>query len=186
MSTNNIEKMSTSTIGHGIKHRAVGNDIFITPRALALKQINTINYTKEDVWCDPCRNNENGSYYSQFPTECEKEWYEILEGIDFFDRKYDDKDGLLNPDIICMNPPYSILDSFMKRCLELKPKVISMLIGVSNLTAKRIEYFEKAGYGIVHLTMLKVYKWYGMTYIVNFERNKASIMSIDRTVWREG
>ena len=33
--------------------------------------------------------------------------------------------------------------------------------------------------------MLKVWKWFGMSYIVVFEKNKESIMSYNRKVWRE-
>ena len=60
-----------------------------------------------------------------------------------------------------------------------------MLIGVGNLTARRIEWFEKKGYSLNKLRMLKVQKWYGMSYLVHFEKNSDSIMEIDRKVWYE-
>lgn len=171
---------TTSSISHKIKNRDVAKDVFITPRALAKKHIETINANENDKWLDPCRYNVNGSYYSQFPCEdSKKTWCEITEGTDFFKSLCQPR-----PTIICCNPPYSILDKWFKRCIELNPRVISVLIGVGNLTARRIEMFETAGYGLTHLTMLKVYQWYGMSYIVNFEKDKPSIMSIDRTVWK--
>ena len=37
----------------------------------------------------------------------------------------------------------------------------------------------------IYIEKMKVYKWYGMSYIVVFEKNKQSIMEIDRTVWKE-
>jgi hypothetical protein len=100
-----------------------------------------------------------------------------LENKDFL--KYDK-----NVDVIIQNPPYSLLDIWFKKNIELNPRSFSMLIGVGNLTARRIEWCENAGYGITKLKMLKVWKWYGMSFIVVFEKGKKSIMSIDRTVWK--
>ena len=60
--------MSSST-GHKIKARDNPRDVFITPRELAKVHIDYIDAKEDDVWFDPCRFNENGSYYSQFPTE---------------------------------------------------------------------------------------------------------------------
>jgi len=171
----------SSTVSHTIKQRQKPNDVFITPRALAKLQIDmTAAATAgrgEGLWLDPCRNNAEGSYYSQFPENCSKDWCEILEGKSFFDYE-----GA--PNVICANCPYSLIDDWFKKTIELNPVVCSFLIGVSNLTARRIEWFQKAGYGITKLKMLKVYKWYGMSYIVVFEKDRPSIMSIDRTVWR--
>ena len=59
-----------------------------------------------------------------------------------------------------------------------------MLIGINNLTTRRIEWCENAGYGLTKMKMMKVYKWYGMSVIVVFEKNKQSIISFDRIVWK--
>lgn len=181
--------MSSST-GHKIKARDNPRDVFITPRELAKVHIDYIDAKEDDVWFDPCRFNENGSYYSQFPTE-KKIWCEILEGEDFFTECEHNWKKLFPPNktgdpsiIICCNPPYSILDDWFKECILWNPRVCSFLIGVNNLTAKRIEMFEKAGYGLTKLKMLKVWEWYGMSYIVVFEKGGKSIMDIDRKVYR--
>lgn len=163
----------SSTVSHSIKHRKKANDVFITPLALAKSHIDMIDAREGDLWLDDAAN--NGSYYTQFPTD-NKDFCEILEGKDFLE--YDGK-----PDIICGNPPYSILDKWFKKVIELNPRVYSCLIGVGNLTARRIEWFQQAGYGIKKLRMLKVYSWYGMSYIVVFEKGCDSIMEIDRKVW---
>ena len=167
--------MSSST-GHAIRGRATANDVFITPRALAKQQIDMIETKDGDKWLDPCRNSEDGSYYSQLPTE-KKDWCELIEGKSFFDYKE-------TVDIIVQNPPYSILNDWIKKNIELNPRVISMLIGVGNLTARRVEMLEKAGYGLSKMKIMKVYSWYGMSCIVQFEKGKESIIEIDRTVWR--
>ncbi len=166
-----------SEVGHTIKKRGKANDVFITPRTLAKSHIAFIDSLETDVWLDPCRFNAKGSYYSQFPGS-ESQWCEILEGRDFFTAP-------LKPvDVICCNPPYSILDRFFARCIELSPRVCSFLLGVQNLTARRIEMFEKAGYGLTKLKMLKVYQWYGMSIIAVFEKGGRSIIHIDRKVYR--
>jgi len=164
-------KPETSTI---IKKRTSPNDVFITPKELAQKHIDLIPYNENDLWLDPCKN--DGSYFNQFPTE-NKEYCEILENKDFFEYQG-------NPDIIIQNPPYSILDIWIKKNIDLNPRVISFLIGIGNLTTRRIEWLEKAGYGITKMKMLKVWKWYGMSVIVVFEKGKKSIIEFDRKVYR--
>jgi hypothetical protein len=164
----------SSSISHKIKSRETCNDVFITPVALAKTHIDMIKSIPTDVWLDPFKN--SGNYYNQFPTE-NKEYTELLEGKDFFD--YTTK-----VDVICSNPPYSMIDNVLEHSVKLEPRVISYLIGVNNLTSKRIEYLEKNGYNITKLHMCKVYKWYGMTLIVVFEKNKPSIITYDRVVWK--
>jgi len=164
----------SSTVSHKIKKRNTANDIFITPLDLAKKAISMIDYENTDIWYDPFKN--TGNYYNQYPND-NKLYSEILEDKDFFDFEE-------NIDIICSNPPYSIMDNVIKKSIDLKPRVINYLIGVGNLTARRLEMFENAGYGLTKIHMCKVYKWYGMSFIVQFEKNKESIMSFDRIVWK--
>jgi hypothetical protein len=164
----------SSNNNHKIKQRTIPNDVFITPLPLAKQQIDFIETSDSDIWFDPFKN--NGSYYNQFPTE-NKVWTEILEGKDFFE--FNDK-----VDIICSNPPYSIIDNVLQKCRELKPRVISLLIGFNNLTCKRIEEMNKSNYGLTRLHFCKVWKWFGMSVIVEFELDKPNIISFDRIVWR--
>ena len=44
------------------------------------------------------------------------------------------------------------------KSVELKPRVISYLIGVNNLTARRIEFMNNNGYYLAKIKMLKVYQ----------------------------
>ena len=168
-----------SSISHKIKHRAKSNDIFITPLELSKKQIDFIEYKITDIWFDPFKN--SGSYYNQFPKECKKEWCEILYKRDFFN-------FYKKIDIISSNPPWSILDKVIKKSIELKPRVISYLIGVGNLTTRRIEMFNKGGYSLTKIHLCKIFRWYGMSCIVQFELLKNNeinnLISFDRKVWR--
>ena len=165
----------SSKISHNIKKRTTPKDVFITPLILAKRHIDMIDYMDTDIWFDPFKN--SGNYFNQFPND-NKEWTEILEGRDFLEFN--------KPvDIICSNPPYSIIDIVFKKCRELKPRVISMLIGQGNLTTRRIEMMNDEGYGLYKLRMLKVQKWYGMSYIVHFEKDKPNCIEIDRQVYYE-
>lgn len=165
----------TSIISHNIKGRKNSNDVFITPPQLAKNHIDMIEYKTDDIWYDPFKN--NGSYYNQFPNE-NKKWCEILENKDFFE--FNEK-----VDIICSNPPYSMIDKVLEKSVELKPHTISYLIGVNNLTAKRIEYMENNGYYITQIHMCKVFKWYGMSFIVVWNNNSDKpLISYDRKVWK--
>jgi len=165
--------MSSKT-SHTIKQRKISNDIFITPLALAKSHIDMITPIDGETWLDPCKN--DGSYFNQFPSNINKDYCEILEDKDFF--KYEQP-----VDVIIQNPPYSLLDLWFKKNIELNPRCFSMLIGINNLTTRRIEWCEKSGYGLTKMKMMKVYKWYGMSVIVVFEKNKQSIISFDRNVW---
>ena len=166
-----------SNISHNIKKRTKANDVFITPLEVAKQQIQLHNINDNDLWLDPCRNNKEGSYFNNFPQNVRKDWCEILEGKDFFE--YDE-----NIDIICGNPPYSVIDKWIKKTLQLNPKEFSLLIGIGNLTTRRIEIIENAGYGLSKMKMLKIYDWYGMSCIVVFEKNKKSIIEYDRKVYK--
>jgi hypothetical protein len=162
-----------------IKQKKVPNDVFITPLPLAKKAIDMIDVIQGEIWYDPFKN--SGSYYNQFPDGNEKKYTEILENKDFFD--FDEK-----VDVICSNPPYSMLDKVIEKSIALKPRVISYLIGVNNLTCRRIEMLEKAGYVMTQMHMCKVFKWFGMSFIVQFEKKKSAdekgVVGYDRIVWK--
>ena len=163
----------SSNISHKIKNRETVNDVFITPLTLAKCAIDMVG-TVEGKWFDPFK--ATGNYYNQFPTE-NKEWCEITEDLDFFD--YNE-----SVDVICSNPPSSILDKVFKHSVSLNPKIINYLIGRNNLTPKRIEFFNDNGYYLTKMEIFKVYKWYGMSIIVQFEKGAENIISFNRTIWK--
>jgi hypothetical protein len=123
----------SSSISRNIKHRETPNDVFITPIELAKQHINMINYKENEIWLDPFKN--SGVYFNNFPSS-NNLWCEILEQKDFFE--FDKQ-----VDIICSNPPYSLMDKVLEKSISLKPRIISYLIGIGNLTSRRIEMMEK-------------------------------------------
>lgn len=167
--------MEFTKISHNIKKREIPNDVFITPIELAKNHINYIENKNDYIWYDPFKN--DGSYFNNFPENNTKKWSEILYNKDFFEFNE-------NIDVICSNPPYSIIDKVLEHSVKLNPKIISYLIGVNNLTARRVEFMEKNNYFITKLVMLKVYKFFGMSYIVIWEKNKKPILDYDRVVYK--
>lgn len=164
----------TSTISHSIKHRSVAKDVFYTPEAVVHKHLSLISVEPNDTWLDPFRG--KGVYCDNFPTES-KDWCEIEDGKDFF--SYEGK-----VDIICSNPPYSLLDKVFHKSIDLQPRVISYLLLHGAMTPRRMEMFNEAGYGLTSIYMTKVYKWYGMAEAYTFEIGKPNmaLITYDRIV----
>jgi hypothetical protein len=169
--------MNTS-ISHSIKHRDVAKDVFYTPLAVATTHINSIATLPTDRWLDPFYG--EGIYYDNFPVPKEqRDFTEISKGLDFF--VYDKP-----VDVICSNPPYSIMDAVIKKSIELKPRVISYLLLEGKLTPKRLEVLNQAGYGLTGMYMCKVYKWYGMAVAYTFTQGSENNIKMiyDRIVHR--
>ena len=164
----------TSKTSHAIKNRSVAKDVFYTPVDVAKKHISLIPREDDDVWLDPFRG--KGVYYDNFRAYFE-EWCEITEGVDFFEYK-----GKV--DVICSNPPYSLLDKVFEKSIELKPRIISYLLLHGAMTPRRMQMFNEAGYGLTSIYITKVYKWYGMAEAYTFEYGKQNVATItyDRVV----
>jgi|TARA_R110000822_G_scaffold87564_1_gene203701 hypothetical protein len=163
---------------HDIKRRATSNDIFITPPEVAKIQIglhSDVFFNDASLWLDPCCHTLAGSYYSNFIGK--KEWCEITMGKCFFD--YSGK-----PDVICGNPPYSLLDQFIEKILVIQPQEFSLLLALHGLTTRRLEIIEKAGFCLVRMKMLKIYKWFGMSAICVFTKGEKPCITYDRKVYR--
>lgn len=166
-----------SSISRSIKQRTSPKDVFYTPTAVAVAHIAQIPSKEGDLWLDPFRG--RGVYYDHFTTD-HKEWCEITDGRDFFEYEG-------TPDVICSNPPYSLLDRVLQKTIELKPRVISYLLLHGAISTCRLEMLNKAGYGLTRIHMTKVYHWYGIAEIYTFEKDAPNIAQItyDRIVHRE-
>ena len=115
----NINIIMSSSISHKIKNRKKSNDVFITPLKLAKMCIDRHSNNDDDLWLDSCKN--SGSFYNQFPTN-NKDYCEILEGIDFLDYNKG------QVDIIAQNPPYSILNIWIDKCINITRKEVGLLV----------------------------------------------------------
>jgi hypothetical protein len=164
------------TTSHNIKHRKTAKDVFYTPLLVAQTHIASISGGPDDLWYDPFAG--KGIYYDNFPT-ANKMRTEITDGTDFFQ-------VVSAPDIICSNPPYSILDDVITKTLELGPRIFSYLLLEGKMTPKRLEQINAAGYGLTGIYTCKVFSWYGMAVAYTFTigaENTASV-TYDRIVHR--
>ena len=159
-----------SKINHGIKHRKEPNNEFYTPKELAKKLFNIVPIEKKDIVMDNAYG--TGNFHIR-----EKDLY----SKDFLndDRKVD---------WYITNPPYSFLDKWLEKSCNAR-KGFAYLLGINNLTAKRIEDCEKRGFYITHIYLCKVFKWFGMSAFIVWEKDrennhKVSILDYDRIVWR--
>jgi len=159
---------------HNIKHRVIPKDVFYTPLSVVKIHLDLLadKVYPNDKWYDPFLG--KGIYYDNFPTE-NKVWTEISKDRDFFEFNE-------SVDIICSNPPYSILDKVFQKSIDLNPRIISFIIGINNLTPRRIEMMNQSGYKLSKIHITKVYQWFGMSVIVVFDKQNDSCISFDREV----
>lgn len=158
-------------VSHSIKHRKEANDEFYTPKELCRFLIDMVDLKVDDVVLDSAYG--TGNFYNQYPG------YTINKHtMDFFN--FNEK-----IDWIITNPPYSKIDDYLKQSAKICRKGFAYLLGINNLTAKRIKEMEDNGFYITKVHICKVFKWFGMSMFVVFEKDKQKgIISFDRRVWK--
>lgn len=166
--------MTTSAVGHSIKHRENPNDVIYTPRELAAELVREVPFGPGETLLDPFRG--GGAFFDHMPGA---EWCEIAEGRDFFEWA-DPVDWCIS------NPPWSMVDRVLEHTCEISRKGFAYLLANHGLTPRRLEIVEAAGFGLTKMRLSKVFKWYGIAAFCVFQRDAKSIVGYDRTVWREG
>jgi len=151
-----------SNISHKIKHREKPNDEFYTPPELAKKLFDIVPVKKTDIIMDNAFG--TGNFY-----------FKGLKSDDFLN------DNRI-VDWYITNPPYSFLDKWLEKSCNAK-KGFAYLLTIHNLTPRRIEMCEKKGFYITKIFMCKVFKWYGISAFIIWEKNKNGIIDYDRKVW---
>lgn len=151
-----------SKIAHFIKHRNKPNDEFMTPRELAQKLFKWVNPTGTIL------DNAYGTGNFYFRGDYTKDFYSITKKYDW----------------LITNPPYSHLDTWLEHSCKIANKGFAYLFGLHNLTPKRIELCERQGFFITRIFLCKVFKWFGISAMIVWEKNKKSVINYDRIVWR--
>ena len=158
---------SLQKVVNKIQKRLKPSDRFYTPecvvdRAIEIVELCTNTDAKDDdIWYEPFKG--LGAYYDKFPVDEQfRRWTEIDFGLDFF--KFNEK-----VDVICTNPPYSLLTPVFKHCAKLRPRVINLLIGTLNLTRTRMNIMADAGYIMTYMHLLEVKGWFGCSIIIQYE-----------------
>jgi hypothetical protein len=151
-----------------ISARSTANDAIYTPLYIARLMIDMCDIKTEMNVLDPSRG--EGVFYNNLP-DCNKEYCEITEGLDFFNYTK-------RVDLIIGNPPYSLWDKWLAHTMTLTDK-FCYIFGVYNFTDKRINEIIEKGYGITKFHLLKVDWWFSPSFIVVFEKNKPSIITVE-------
>ena len=129
------------------------NDDIYTPEPVAKMLISKIKpyILPCETLYDPFRG--GGVFYNNFPKSNVKEWSEIKEGKDFFERPTYNKVGW-----IISNPPYSKFTEVMKHSYELADN-ICYLIPLNKIVSSwgRVLEMEKYG-GVVKIWILQASK----------------------------
>lgn len=172
--------MSKQSISHKIKHRDKPNDVFYTPGPLVDTHIQFVRDLIHDgIIYEPFLG--GGAYTDGFSRNGLSNpvvWSEIEKGADFFEHNE-------CVDYIISNPPYSIIDIVLEKSVSLNPAFISYLIGVNNLTARRLETMRGYGYYLARVKLLKVFAWYGMSYICVWVKGDGmDCIQFDRVVYK--
>jgi hypothetical protein len=141
------------------------NDYF-TPKTLVKIHLGLIApYVRpSDIILEP--SSGKNAYLDEIPREfpeCRVQWCEIALGRDFF--LYEGQ-----PDIVIGNPPFSLLNKFFERTIELRPRIISFLLNAYAVTPCRIREFNDKGYFVVGFHLTRVNRWFGVSVIVVLSR----------------
>jgi len=154
-----------SSIAHSIKHRDKPNDEFMTPMLLAEKLFNTVPFLENDTILDNAYGTGNFYFLGDYTTD----FYNIEKEYDW----------------LITNPPYSHLEKWLEHSCKIANKGFAYLLGLHNLTPRRIELCEEQGFYITSIYLCKVFKWYGISAFIVWEKHKKGILSYDRVVWKE-
>ena len=161
---------------NAVRKREVASDRFYTPDTLVRIHLSTLQTNDRILVYEPFAG--SGNYYNMFPEyfpNAMYDWSEIDNGRDFF--TYDV--GTI-PDIIVSNPPFSILKQVIERLIQLKPKIISLLLHMHAVTPCRIRRFNEAGYFVTGYHLTRVNRWFGVSCIITFSSDaKENIITFD-------
>lgn len=153
-----------SQIGTKIKNRVVPNDKIYTPFLVIEKHLEILKNTikAEDIIYEPFAGDKRYiQYFNKHFPDNQTVYTEIDEGLDFF--TFNDK-----VDVVITNPPYSCVTPVINKLIELKPRIISLLIGVINLTISRIKKMNDNGYYIKSYCIVNIKNWFSNSVIITF------------------
>tara|TARA_R100000501_G_C2592958_1_gene92370 strand:- start:236 stop:856 length:621 start_codon:yes stop_codon:yes gene_type:complete len=154
-----------------LKDKENPNDKKMTPKGLALKLINMTPLKEGDFVLDGFSGKD--AFYSQYPSYVKKDWCEIDRGKDFF--KWNKKVDWTGP----TNPPYSQIQKVLEHSCKISNKGIAFLIGMINMSPKRVKMLEDNGFGITHFHICNVRGWFGKSLFFIAEKGKTNIITYD-------
>lgn len=157
-----------SKLGHTIKHRTYANDEFMTPPKLAESLVSLLPDLEGKLVLEPCAG--EGAFVAALSNPM------VVTG-DFY--QYDER-----TDWIITNPPYSDLDRWLEHSFRIAQVGVALLLGLLNVTPRRMEMANKMGFGLTGMHLCKVFHWFGISAFVVWQKGKSDIISYNRVVWR--
>ena len=150
------------------------NDFYQTPKELAKRLFEKVEYEKGDSFYEPFRG--SGSFYDIMPEP--KYWTEIELGKNFFDYE-------IRADHIITNPPFRIdgkhsIIPIMERCFTLANKSVCMLVNhttFNSMTPVTLQRFSEMGWTTSDICLSNVKKCYGRYYFLQFTKDKMPVVS---------
>jgi len=149
------------------------HDVFYTPKGLAERMICLTNLKQNDMVLDAFAGKM--VFFDCFPSFVKKGWCEITEGKDFFDY-------VEMVDWVVSNPPYSLLDKIFKKLVLMCNKGFTLLLSMHNLTPKRIDEIQKAGFGLRLIHFVRIKGWFGYNIVCFWEKGFKNVVSCDREI----
>ena len=148
-----------------------------TPVEICQRIIELVPWAEGELVLEPFRG--DGNFFRNLPKYVRKDWCEIKQGRDFF--KYEG-----DPDTIITNPPFrdaaggnNLVVPCLERCLQLARRRVVYFVNhkvFNALTPGRLKEYGDWGWGITHLSVWDVRRWYGRYYLLIWEKGQPSII----------
>ena len=164
---------------HNIRYRQKPKDNYYTPEDLAKKLIARVSLNPGDSVIDNAAG--KGAFFNNYPNFVKKAYFEIDEGTDFLGYPLG---GFIGVDWIITNPPYSNLNTWLKKTCLICRKGFAYLLAVHAITPRRIEMIESMGFGLTQIHLVKVMQWFGLSAFCVFEKGKKSIVNYDTIIYQ--
>ena len=87
-------------------------------------------------------------------------------------------------DWICSNIPFSKFNDILEKSVKIANKGIAFLVGIMNISPKRLKMLEDNNFGITTFHISQVTGWLGCSVYFIAEKNKPSIIKYTRQIYK--
>lgn len=120
----------------------IPQDHYATPVPVVENLMRQLQVRPSDIFLEPCR--AEGNIYDRVPLpEEQKRWAEIRSGVDYLKTKFEPVD------LIITNPPFTIAEDFIEKCMsELKGDGTMVILQKVNFLGSllRVDFWAKLGF----------------------------------------
>lgn len=172
-----------------LKDKSNPNDKKMTPEELSKELIEMTPLMKNDLVFDGFYG--KGAFYNQYPSYVKKKWTEVdkrytpnNESRDFFKECDNLIKNKKNVDWVGpTNPPYSKINDIFEKSVKIAKKGIAMLVGIMNISPKRLKLLADNNFGITTYYLCNVRGWFGNVVYFVAEKNKKSIITFTNKIY---